>query len=211
MYCTPRKTSQCIKLQLFIHIPKGDRHFFAVGPKNNCKRVSSTGASCLFPSKTKKTMKQKEQMVLVEDFNIDTLRQAFMEGRLYILPSATTDDIHQEGIRSILQYVSRIDTCASSQYAPTIHRLWEEILHSPQLGPLFFLGRYRSSRGRPNWYRVNAVVMALLEHNVYRKDAYTALQLHMLMEQTTVRTNHYSGMNRYLLQREEMALLLQLL
>jgi hypothetical protein len=31
------------------------------------------------------------------------------------------------------------------------------------------------------------------------------------MEQSTKRTNHYSGMGRYLLNRKEMALLLQII
>ena len=146
----------------------------------------------------------------VEDFNIDTLKQAFLEGRLYI-QSTTPETSREEGFRAILQYVSRIDSCASPAYASSIHRLWKKILHSPELGDLFFLNRYNSNRGKPNWYRVNAVVMVLLEHDVYHKDTYSALQLHMLMEQSTKRTNHYSGMNRYLLERKEMTILLQML
>ena len=150
-------------------------------------------------------------MVPVVDFDIDTLRKAFLEGRLYILQPATPSDIREESIRKILHYVSRIDACASRQYLTTIGQLWQELLRSPQLGDLFFLSRYSTTRGQPNWYRVNAVVLALLEHNVYRQDDYTALQLHMLMEQTTKRTNRYSGMNRYLLNRHEMAILHQML
>ena len=156
-------------------------------------------------------MKQHEQMVPVVDFDIDTLQKAFLEGRLYILHPDILDEKHEESIREILHYVSRIDACASDKYRSTIRLLWERILRSPQLGELFFLNRYSSTRGQPNWYRVNAVVLALLEHNVYRQDDYTALQLHMLMEQTNKRTNRYSGMNRYLLNRHEMAILHQML
>lgn len=156
-------------------------------------------------------MKQINELVPVEDFNIDTLREAFLQGRLYISRPTTSEDIREESIQAILQYVSRIDSCASCQYLTTIGELWERILRSPQLGDLFFLDRYSSTRGQPNWYRVNAVVMTLLEHGAYDKDRYNALQLHLLMEQTTKRTNHYSGMNRYLLEREEMGILLQML
>ena len=157
-------------------------------------------------------MKQHEQMVLVEDFDIDLLKEAFLQGRLYIQhEEKKQDSIREEGIQAILQYVSRIDACASRPYVTTIHLLWEQILRSPELGPLFFFDRYRTSRGQPNWYRVNAVVTTLLEHDIYQRDTYTSLQLHMLMEQTTRRTNRYSGMNRYLLDREEMAILLRMI
>ena len=144
----------------------------------------------------------------VEDFNIDTLKQAFLEGRLYI-QSTTPETSREEGIRAILQYVSRIDSCASPAYASSIHRLWKKILHSPELGDLFFLNRYSSNRGKPNWYRVNAVVTVLLEHNIYRQDEFTAVQLHLLMEQTDKRNSHYTSMNRYLLERHQVRTLMQ--
>jgi hypothetical protein len=157
-------------------------------------------------------MKNTTRMVLVEDFDIDTVRKAFLQGCLYIQVATTSQENHREkGIQAILQYVARIHACASPTYASSIHQLWEQILRSPKLGDLFFLKRYNTSRGQPNWYRVNATVMVLLEHNVYRRDTYTAIQLHMLMEQTTKRTNHYSGMNRYLLEYEDIAALLQII
>ena len=155
-------------------------------------------------------MKQVNKMVRVEDFNIDKLRDAFVEGRLYI-QSTTAEKSREAGIQAMLRYVSRIDACASEAYQSTIHTLWEKILRSPELGNLFFLERYKNSRGQPNWYRVNATVMALLEHNVYRQDTYTAIQLHLKMEQSTKLTNHYSGMGRYLLNRKELAILLQII
>ena len=155
-------------------------------------------------------MKQKNTMVLVEDFNIDTLREAFRQGRLYIRTEAKpATSIREEGIQSILQYVSRIHACASQAYAPTIHQLWEAILHSPELGDLFFLNRYSSNRGQPNWYRVNAVVTVLLERHIYRQDQYTAVQLHLLMEQSDKRNSHYTSMNRYLLERHQIRILMQ--
>ena len=154
-------------------------------------------------------MKQHEQMVPVVDFDIDTLRKAFLEGRLYILQPATPSDIREESIRKILHYVSRIDACASRQYLTTIGQLWQELLRSPQLGDLFFLSRYSTTRGQPNWYRVNAVVLALLEHGIYCQGRYTAVELHLLMEQSTRRNSHYTSMNRYLLERHHMKILLQ--
>lgn len=162
--------------------------------------------------KTKETMKQTEQMVPVEDFNIDTLREAFLQGRLYVQTTTVSETYTREkSIQAIMHYVSHIDTCASASYRLSIPTLWERILRSPELGNSFFLSRYSSRRNQPNWYRVNATVATLLELNVYCKSRYTAIQLHLMMEQTTKRTNHYNGMNRYLLEHTEITILKQLL
>ena len=147
-------------------------------------------------------------MVQVEDFNIDNLKKAFLEGRLYI-QSLPPEKSREAGIQAILRYVSRIDACASDAYRSSIHTLWEQILCSPELGDLFFLNRYSNSRGEPNWYRVNVVMAVLLENNIYKRDAYTAVQLHLMMEQSEKRNSHYTGMNRYLLGRDQIKLLLQ--
>ena len=157
-------------------------------------------------------MKKNYPMVQVEDFDIDMLKEAFLQGRLYVQTEVTHDKAnHEKGRKAILRYVSRIDACASETYLPHIRQLWEDILHSPELGDSFFLYRYSSSQGNPNWYRVNAVMMALLELNVYRKDRYTGAQLHKQMEESANCTRHYAGMSRYLLNRKEISALKQLL
>ena len=155
-------------------------------------------------------MKTKNAMVLVEDFNIDKLREAFRQGRLYIrTETKSATSLRKEGIQAILRYVSRIHACASQAYASSIHQLGKEILHSPELGDLFFLNRYSSNRGQPNWYRVNAVMTVLLEHNIYRQEDFTAVQLHLMMEQSDKRNSHYTSMNRYLLERHQIRMLMQ--
>lgn len=153
-------------------------------------------------------MKIVNKMVQVEDFNIDKLKEAFMEGRLYI-QTTTPEKSREAGIQAILQYVSRIDACASDAYRSSIHTLWEQILRSSELGELFFLSRYSSNRGEPNWYRVNVVVAVLLANNIYKQNLYTAVQLHLMMEQSGKRNSHYTGMNRYLLERDQIKILLQ--
>ena len=158
--------------------------------------------------------KSTEKLVPVKEFDRDKIYEAFREGRLFILPATETQSetsIREEGIRNILQYVSRIDGCASDKYQPLIRRLWEQILRSAELGPLFFLTRYNSNRNQPNWYRVNAVATTLLNLNVYRKDLYTGVQLHLMMEQSDKRNSHYTGMNRYLLDRKEYSALKKML
>lgn len=150
----------------------------------------------------------------VSSFDVHTLKKVFQEGRLYIkekTEAKTEITIREEGIRSILQYVSHIDECASVKYQFTIRQLWEQILRTPELSDSFFLSRYKNSRGMPNWYKVNVVMVFLLEQNVYYKDSYTAVQLHLKMEQTDKRTKYYTGMDRYLLNGKERSILKNML
>lgn len=148
------------------------------------------------------------------EFDMQELMLLAKERRLYIKQTTeekTETTIREEGIRSILQYVSHIDECVSEKYLSNIHRLWEQILHSPELEDLFFLNRYKNTRGQPNWYRVNVVMVFLLEQNVYCRDTYTAMELHMKMEQTDKRTKFYTGMGRYLLENKERSILKKML
>ncbi len=154
------------------------------------------------------------KQVRPEDFDVEMLWQLVCEGRLYIQPKVkqkSEQTNREEGIQAILQYVSHIDACASEKYQPTIRQLWEQILRSSELGDLFFLNRYKSNRGLPNWYRVNVVMVFLQENKVYRNDNYTAVQLHMMMEQTDKRSKYYTGMGRYRLERKERSILKKML
>ena len=151
------------------------------------------------------------QKVTLDDFNIAALRQAAREGRLFIQPAQVSEQQErEEGIRLILQYVSQIDDCASAPYRQCIGRLWQDIMAS-SLADLFFFSRYSSSRGKPNWYRVTAFVCLLRESNVYRKDEFSAVDLHLRLEHTTRRNNRYNGMSRYLLEHKDIVVLKRLL
>lgn len=144
--------------------------------------------------------KQNSNFVLVEDFDLIALKKAFDEGRLYIQPSTPSPEaVREEGIRQILQYVSRIDDYTTTAYISHIRALWQAIVQSPMLSDLFFLTRYASSRGQVNWYRVNVVICLLLEMGVYRKE-FTGVDLHCCCEGTTKKGNHYLGMYRYQLE-----------
>lgn len=148
------------------------------------------------------------------EFDMQELLLLAKEGRLYIKQTTeekSEETIREEGIRTILQYVSHIDACVSEKYLSDISQLWEKILRSPDLGDLFFLNRYKCNRGLPNWYRVNVVMVFLLEQNVYCKNQYTAVELHLKMEQTDKRTKFYTGMGRYLLASKERSILKKML
>lgn len=154
-------------------------------------------------------MKQKFNFILVEEFDLVAIRLAFSQGRLFIQPAAlSAAEIREEGIQSILRYVSRIDDCTSSVYRVHIGEIWEQILRDPILGELFFYVRYTRNRGEVNWYRVTVVVCLLREWQVYRDD-FTATDLHCMLEGTTRRNSRYTGMSRYLLEGKYFGLIRQ--
>jgi hypothetical protein len=137
------------------------------------------------------------------------LLEAARQGRLFIAPAIDYSERKAESTAQILNYVSTINSYASLPYHSTINRLWENILNDAQLQPLFLLNRYTSTRYQPNWYRVTAVVCLLREWGIYRHDV-TAIQLHMLLEHSTHRTNRYNGMSRYLLDHKDVVALKRL-
>lgn len=151
--------------------------------------------------------KLKLKRVRIEDFDVEALRRAAREGRLFIAhgegasPTScgTGDETaaarRERSVAEIHSYVDRI-----SEYSTTshVHEIWERILSDDRLSPLFFFTRYTKNRGLVNWYRVTAVVCLLRDNGVYRNDI-TAVRLHQQLEGSNRRNNRYTGMGRYLL------------
>lgn len=121
--------------------------------------------------------------VSLEDFDAKSLRRAAREGRLFI---ALPDD------------------------EPKSADIWQAILHDADLSPLFFLTRYRSTRGKINWYRVMVVVCLLRERGIYREDI-SAKELCKYIEGALQSHTHYSGMGRYLLELHQRRILYRIL
>ena len=158
-------------------------------------------------------MKLNTGFILIEEFDLEAITVAFRQGRLYLKTDDSAENAAKKraaGIRDIMEYVARIDDCASAPYTSKTHAIWEKILHSEELTDLFFHHRYASSRGKVNWYRMNVVICLLLELGVYRKE-FTGVVLHCRCERSAKRNAHYTGMNRYLLERSEIVTLKNLL
>lgn len=152
--------------------------------------------------------KQHLQPVLPEDFkDMEGLQRAAHEGRLFIVPPTPSADTTEQRIAEILAYVDRLSPYALNAQ---VHEIWTAILQDEQLQPLFFLTRYSRKCGQVNWYRVTVVVCLLHEQGVYRQDM-KAVQLHCLLEGSEHRTNYYSGMSRYLLERSEIRVVKRIL
>lgn len=107
----------------------------------------------------------------------------------------------------ILDYVERISHYAA---CAKVRDIWQTILQDEELFPLFRFTRYAKSRGRINWYRVTVVMCQLYEQGVYRQEL-SAEKLHCCLEGTTRRNARYTGMNRYLLEREQSKRIRQIL
>ena len=160
-------------------------------------------------------MTDKKQQLLevsIEDFDIALLRRAAREGRLFIAPRGSAsggqeNDSRRQLICSILEYVKPIAAHAS---CPRVGDIWEAVLSDPRLAPLFFFQRYRSTRGKVNWYRVTALVCFLREHAVYSREI-PAQRLHCILEGTQRRTSRYTGMNRYLFENSQIRVLREIL
>lgn len=160
---------------------------------------------------TIRTMKRKLKLVHVTDYNSEVLQEAIAEGRLYIEPKETSEaTLREEGISQILEYVSRIDTCAEEPYCTHIRALWERLLHDPTVADIFFYTRYARNKGKPNWYSVTAIVFVLQANGVY-KASVPAVSLHLMMEQTDKRNSIYTGSSMYYPEHAKIVLLKQLL
>lgn len=144
----------------------------------------------------------------VETFDIDFIRKAFNEGRLFITTTCkeSASDLRKKRIRSIIDYVSRINDYATPKYRPYIYDIWSQILNDESLINLFFYTRYSHNRGEVNWYRVTVVVCLLREWQVYSNDI-TASRLHCILEGTPKPNGHYTGMSRYLLEKHHRELI----
>lgn len=126
------------------------------------------------------------------------------------MPSAS-DEVPIEAISKteIMAYVSRIDDCASEQFRPFIGDLWAKILEDEMLSGLFYMS-YGTKKGKPNWYRVTAVVYILREFGVYRKEG----SRKSLIEKMKVIESPHNFLNnsyRYNLQQEELMVLRKIL
>lgn len=145
--------------------------------------------------------------VSIDEFDVATLRRAAREGRLFIHPSSLTDaQRHQQAVAELLSYVGRISHCASAPYAKAIGRIWQRIVEHPTVSPLLFITRGRRM-GEPNYCRITSLVAYMREHDVYRREEFTTVQLHLLMEQTTRRTNAYTGSATVYFTRDQYRLL----
>lgn len=130
------------------------------------------------------------------DNNINKLRQAAQEGRLYIKVSCQKSSNCQE---NILQYVSRINHLASPKFVPIISKIWQQIVNHPEIGSTLFIQRGKNN-GQINKYRITNLVVFLHGIGVYQ-DHLTPTQLHLSLEDTTCRNLFYTNHEKYGLAR----------
>jgi len=147
--------------------------------------------------------KQTLKQVSINEFSIKELRQAAREGRLFLKPSETTEtERQQQAIAQILQYVSSIEDCASSSYRTHVRTMWNCIVNNPTIQPSLIMRQGRHC-GEPNKYRITAIATILLNRGVYRKEEFSAVDLHLRLEHASRRNVYYTNMDKYWLEADE--------
>lgn len=143
-------------------------------------------------------------LIQVDEFDLAAIRAAFREGRLYIRPAVRTAlELREDGIRAIMEYVSRIDECASGQYHACVHSIWSQLLHDEDLQPLCFMTKGKR-QGQPNWYRITSIVCVMREWNIYRNREFSAVDLHLRLEGVSKRNNIYVSAPHYCLEHRDI-------
>ena len=139
--------------------------------------------------------------------------QQFLElaksGNLYFvkypkkIPVYTTEPVSQ-----LLEYVARISPYASSNFAPWIADLWNDIVWNPRIFPLFFIRKGKDA-GEINRYRVLAYVNFLLNKGVYDQRRSLTF-LHLQLEGIERTNQYYSAYSNYAPDKSEQTRLEQL-
>ena len=139
--------------------------------------------------------------------------QQFLElaksGNLYFvkypkkIPVYTTEPVSQ-----LLEYVARISPYASSNFAPWIADLWNDIVWNPRIFPKFFLKKGKDT-GEITRYRVLAYVNFLFNHGVYEQRLSLTF-LHLQLEGIERTNRYYSGCSKYAPDKSEQTRLEQL-
>lgn len=142
-------------------------------------------------------MTRKElTQVLPRDFDAEALLQAAREGRLYLQPRPQDQEqLRRQAEAEIMGYVAHIHPCAAPPYARTVEALWRRIVQHPLMAPALYMQK-GSRKGRPNLYFVTAVALYLHNRGVYRTE-FSAVQLHLRMEQATRRSPVYTSAAHY--------------
>lgn len=71
-------------------------------------------------------MKLNTGFILIEEFDLEAITVAFRQGRLYLKTDDSAENAAKKraaGIRDIMEYVARIDDCASA-HTPRRHMIY---------------------------------------------------------------------------------------
>lgn len=132
-------------------------------------------------------------IVRPEDFDVETLRAASQEGRLYIEESRT--EVSREQIKKeVRAYVARIWVYASRKYRSSVDEIWEQILSRDEFMDILTPGSKARKCQLFNKYHVMRIIGVLRENGVYEQysDRKYSAQLELTDKDNSYRS--YLGM-----------------
>ena len=112
-------------------------------------------------------MKRQLVQVTPEDFDVDELRQALREGRLYI---DTTKKISpEEVINYVRTYIKPIRSLVTPAFRTSIDALWNDIFHCDELLNLLMPTSKARKFNDFNKYGVMGIICVLRSNGVYEE------------------------------------------
>ena len=152
-------------------------------------------------------MKQKFHPVDLATMNEKQVLELAKSRKLYFVKSPNKIPVYTtEPVSQLLEYVARISPYASSNFAPWIADLWNDIFRDPRVFPKFFLQKGKDA-GEINRYRVLAYVNCLLTRGVYEQNL---IDLYHQMEGSDCEERYYRGYSSYAPDKSEQTRLKQL-
>ena len=152
-------------------------------------------------------MKQKFHPVDLATMNEKQVLELAKSRKLYFVKSPNKIPVYTtEPVSQLLEYVARISPYASSNFAPWIADLWNDIFRDPRVFPKFFLQKGKDA-GEINRYRVLAYVNCLLTRGVYEQNL---IDLYHQMEGSDCEERYYRGYSSYAPDKSEQTRLEQL-
>lgn len=140
-------------------------------------------------------MKLNLQPVPYEDFDLEALRLACKEGRLFMQPKKESiEKVWKDNAKQVLTYIHPLHPYASECFRPYLQQLWKEIVYHPQLIQHFTI-RQGKNEGKINKYFITYLVEFLRNWHVY--DCRYSVQLHLVLENTQKRNKYYTGKQNY--------------
>lgn len=143
----------------------------------------------------------------LRDFDAELLEELTREGRVYIrLPQVNDQNAYKH---EVLEYVKPIRDYAAREWLSAVDDLWAQIVEADPFRDFLSMKKGLQA-GHLNRYAVTLLVSRLQNMGIYRQDV-AMLTLHLRMENTTKKNKYYTGCGNYVLPREAIRLLRQLI
>lgn len=141
--------------------------------------------------------------------NIDELRQAAREGRLYLVPKS--EEVSRKAVvNNVRTYVKGIETFASKPFKDKVGLVWEEVFKQEVFVDMLMPNPKQKKCRLFNKYTVMRIVGIMREHGVY-DERYTARKISAALEGVSHEESYHSFLSRGFKHKKDLSLLLQII